>query len=320
MTTQQRIQWVTVPRGATADGGRLISVFVAPRLRSDEGDTLASYPDFVSWPDTLSGVTWTVSAGGVDVPCTPAGDAAQRAFWTALFPLGTAVTPYRFDDYADLPMVSYDVGAVLDTLRAVYTRVAAAAADDLPRRHSTPNVEPPVHGLADLLDELREVIDGELFHRADPADRQRIVADRLAAARDEARRRRTLGPRGGPLPVDPWPGHPEVERALLFHSRPDPEPRPMPADSEHYRQQIDFHQMISSLGDHPELLRRLGLVVDLRVEAADLPDSAPLAPATIRATPTLPPGAAAVTRVNLGHETAYVSQELPGIQSLHGRQ
>jgi hypothetical protein len=313
MTTQQRIQWVTVPGGATADGGRLVSVFVAPRLRSDEGDTLAAYPDFVSWPDTLSGITWQVSAGGVDVPCAPAGDAAEPAFWTALFPPGTAVTPYRFDDYADLPMVSYDAGAVLDTLRAVYTRVAAAAADDLPRRYSIPGIEPPVRGLADLLGELREVVGGELFHGADPAGRQQMVAARLAAARDEARRRRTLGPRGNPLPVDPWPGRPQVERALLFHSRPDPEPRPMPAGGEHYRQQVDFHQMISSLGDHPELLRRLGLIVDLRVEAADLPDSAPLAPATIRATPTLPPDAAELTRVNLVHETAYVSQDVPGI-------
>ena len=92
----------------------------------------------------------------------------------------------------------------------------------------------------------------------------------------------------------------------------------MPADGDHYRQQVDFHQMISALGNYPQLLRRLGLLVDLRLEAADLPDSAPAASARIRVTPTLPAaspppeGVPAVARVDVVPDTAYVSQDVPG--------
>ena len=318
MITEQRIQWVTLPGGTTSDDGRTVSVFVAPRLRSDGGDTLAAYPDFVSWPETVSATTWQLSIDGVDVPSAVLSEPPEQDFWTALFPSETHVTPYEFDDYADLPMVTYGVGSVIDTLRKLYAQVAAASADGLPRRYSTKNAEPAVDGLDRLLGELHDVISGELFHFAEPAGRHDVVAARLAAARDSSRQLRTLGPRGGREPVDPWPERPEVERALFFHSRPEPEPRPMPADGDHYRKQVDFHQMISALGNHPQLLRRLGLLVDLRLEAADLPDSAPVAPARIRVTPTLPAaspppeGVPTVTRVDVVHDTAYVSQDVPG--------
>ena len=51
-------------------------------------------------------------------------------------------------------------------------------------------------------------------------------------------------------------------------------PPPTPPD-------IDFHQMLGLLGDHPSLLRRLGLAVDLAIEG-DIPDGT----GTIRVVPT----------------------------------
>lgn len=319
MTTEQRIQWIALPAGSTDDGGRRLAVFVAPRLRSDEGGTLATYPDFVSWTATVAATTWQVSIGGVDISSTIASRAPDDDLWAALFPAETVVRPYEFDDYADLPMVTFGVGGALDTLRGLYTRVAAAAVDDLPRRYSTRHVEPQVRGLDELLEELREVVRGELFAVREVTDRHHVVASRLAAARDQARARRELGPRGGQQSVDPWPGRPELERALFFHSRPEPQPREMPADGEHYRQGVDFHQMISALGNHRGLLRRLGLVVDLRLEPGDVVDSSPGAPSRIRVTPTLPPappppvGGFAVARVAVVHDTAFVHADVPGM-------
>ena len=65
--------------------------------------------------------------------------------------------------------------------------------------------------------------------------------------------------------------------------RPRTEPREMPADGEHYRATVDFHQMVGSLGDHPDLQRRLGLVVDLAVPA----DALPAPTGFVTATPAL---------------------------------
>jgi hypothetical protein len=74
-----------------------------------------------------------------------------------------------------------------------------------------------------------------------------------------------------------------IDEAVDFH-RPraapqEGEPWPDPADLEHL---LDFHTLVSSLGDHPVLLRALGLVIDLA-----LPDEAPrsFAPTLVCARP-----------------------------------
>ena len=50
MTTTQTILWIALPNGYVGeapDRRLLLSVFVAPRLRSDDGTTLALWP--TSW-------------------------------------------------------------------------------------------------------------------------------------------------------------------------------------------------------------------------------------------------------------------------------
>ena len=124
----------------------------------------------------------------------------------------------------------------------------------------------------------------------------------LSAARAQSAARKAAGVRGGPA-IHPLPPGSvfEVERAALFHSSPEPEPREMPADGEHYRASVDVHQMISSLGEHPDLLRRLGLVVDLAVPA----DALPAPTGSVTATPLLAAPADAVVRSSVAHRTAY---------------
>ena len=75
----------------------------------------------------------------------------------------------------------------------------------------------------------------------------------------------------------------------------------MPADGEHYRATVDFHQMVGSLGDYPDLLRRLGLVVDLAVPA----DALPAPTGFVTATPVFTVPADAVVRESVAHHTAY---------------
>ncbi|WP_157248159.1 hypothetical protein [Nonomuraea typhae] len=54
-----------------------------------------------------------------------------------------------------------------------------------------------------------------------------------------------------------------------FHER--PEDTAGLDGPEAFRENVDFHQMISALGDHPLLLRRLGLVFDVSIPAAHVP-------------------------------------------------
>lgn len=306
----QLVTWVALPNGATADGaGRRLSLVVSPRLRTDESNTLAPFVDFLDWPARLNDPTTTLEielTDGTSVPATLDGDPPDSALWTTFFSAETPLRPFRFDDYADRPFVTFSVRGVANALRDIYARAAAASPNGLPRIVGDRQVEPPVRGLLDLTDELRGLFHGQLFQGVqEGSELDGRVLQALSAARARAAVVRAGNARGGAL-IEPLPhdgtvgGH--FARAYLFHRRPQPEVE-MPSDehvAQHFRETVDFHQMLSALGDHPALMRRLGLIVDVVVAAADIPASAPGAPAPLRAkvswTSGLAPGQSADRR------------------------
>ncbi len=302
MTTEQRLQWVSVPAGTLPDGRRRLSVAMSPRLRTDEGGTLALFPDLLDWPATVAAATWTLDADGTAPAAEVVSPAPDPELWAALFPPQTPVVPWRFPDLADRPMVTFDVLKVHAQLRGLYARAAAASPAELPALRTRRDVEPPVPGLDDLLTEVvrpGQTRYGELERGYGVAG---AAARLLSGAREQAAARRAGGVRGGPTihPLPPGAAF-EVERAALFHSSPEAEPHELPPDGQHYRDTVDFHQLVAGLAEHPDLLRRLGLVVDLAFPAQALPTPTGF----ITATPALAGAADAVVRENLAHHTAY---------------
>lgn len=302
MTTEQKLQWVAVPSGVLPNGRLKVTAVMSPRLRTDDGITLAVYPDLLDWPAVVTTATWTVDADGTDLPAEVVSPAPESDLWAALFPPETPVRPWEFPDLADRPMVTFDVMKVHGQLKRLYAKAAAASPDALPSLRSRRDVEPRVPGLDDLLSEVvrpGQTRYGELERRLGVSG----TADRLLSdARAQTAARRAAGARGGPAihPLPPGTAF-EVERAALFHSSPEDEPREMPADGQHYRATVDLHQMVGSLGDYPELLRRLGLAVDLAVPADALPAPAGF----VTATPVLAEPPDAVVREIVAHHTAY---------------
>lgn len=59
-----------------------------------------------------------------------------------------------------------------------------------------------------------------------------------------------------------------TSRVLLFHRRPPEEPVSLPQTPAQARTLVDFHEALSALGDHPAIMRKLGLVVDLQLPVA----------------------------------------------------
>ncbi|MCU1574739.1 MAG: hypothetical protein JWO93_2821 [Micrococcaceae bacterium] len=301
MIRRQTVQWILLPGGLTADGQLAASVFIAPRLRPDGQATLADFPDFADWPQTLAGLDLRIVRpdGETEAPLTVAMS-AESAYWTSIFTSDTAVRPFRFDDLADRPLISYPVAEVLAHLRNRWATLAFQARDDLPitSRNAAP-IGPPPDGpgdqrrfnLVDHFSELRQVLFRGLYEGvSDSTEFSGRLRGVLDGASAEARVLRaahhsTMQPLIRPFGAG---GTPTDAFASLagFHARPSAEqPREFPGSRDQVRDQLaqahDFHHLLSVLGDHPALMGALGLVLDLTIR----PDFVPV---TAEADPPVP--------------------------------
>ncbi|MEV0660861.1 hypothetical protein ACIBI3_11145 [Actinomadura luteofluorescens] len=209
MSIGQMIQWVLLPAGFHPDGTLRLSVFVAPRLVSDEGGdgdegrglSLERFPDFLDWPSRLATATFTVVTDDPrdhPGPATPVGPPPDPALWRALFGPRTPVRSHVPDDHRSRQVMTYPARRMSSATRSGYAATATASPTELPRSET-------------------------------------VSFDEEARARFED-----------------------------FHRRAGEGVRPD-------QPEIDFHQMLSALGDHPHLLRRLGLVLDLSLPADRAP-------------------------------------------------
>ncbi|MEU2588356.1 hypothetical protein ABZ612_37045 [Streptomyces avermitilis] len=264
MPLEQHINWTVLPAGLSDDGTRVrVSVFVAPRLHTSDGKraTLRGFADFLSWPETVMAATFEfATADGTTSPPVPTpftgllrplGPAPDTDLWKSLFDEDTQLEPFPVDP-PQRNLCSYSAHGVRNYTKGVYATAAKESPEappgtmELLRRRSAGKPK-------DRLDPLKEVPaveedfvptelkDLETFHR--PSKAARSATDGSPAGAH------TLAAAGPPAD-----GQPPVDREK-------PPSLPLP----------DFHTMLTSFGDHPVLLRRLGLVLDF--ELSGLPVS-----------------------------------------------
>ncbi|MDQ0792990.1 peptidoglycan-binding domain-containing protein [Streptomyces sp. B1I3] len=252
MKFQQQVQWTVLPAGLSADGTQVrVSVFVAPRLgvpdtdpapepppRSERG-TLEPFADFHSWPDKVRTATFEFGPGdGVSPsftgPLSPSGPAPDTALWKLLFGKATPLRPYVFE-------------SMVRPAESVHTYPAALVSKATRKAYADAARKSP-----ESPPEMRSVMSRLLAPEGLAAERggtEEAVGMRnaLAQLRDfhESSDRTSPGLDAREAPPAPPP------------EKPDP----------------DFHQMLTSLGDHPALLRRLGLILDFLLPADRLPPS-----------------------------------------------
>ena len=256
MPTTQTILWVALPHGRQGQVLQL-SVFVSPRLfiewdQQPPVPTLSQFPDFLHWTQKVSSVEFEVEVADG----TPKRLSARRVsqtdptLWDALFTADTFVRPYIFDDYSGRIVRSFPTEVVGSYIQEVYGTTGGSSPTELPPLPGAP--ESPV---GKVITELGPV-------RANPAEHgaQTMEAD---LARDKVVRPGSLHGFATEVQLG-------FHQAGRFYARPenkqsygplDPTKTPLPPALP----EIDFHQMVTRLADYPEILRRLGLVIDLEV-------------------------------------------------------
>ena len=131
---KQTLVLTALPNGYSPEGTARLSVFIAPRLWSDapgpENRTLADYPDLLDWPARVAALSWEASLdGGPALPLTADGNPLKPELWSALFQPTTQVKPFRFEDYRGIPIETFPVTRIHDTIAGLYGR---ASSDPVP--------------------------------------------------------------------------------------------------------------------------------------------------------------------------------------------
>ncbi|KXP10401.1 hypothetical protein [Tsukamurella pseudospumae] len=275
---------IALPHSTRDDDRFHVSVFISPKL--DGADHLGDFPTFAEWTAVVAdGLRVNLLCNGTAVPARPLfearGDILEPGLWAALFP---SDTPVRFNDVPDLydrPWGTFDAAAVHDLGAMVGLLTAASSIERppaplqhplgpallaelrRPRRGHRQGFLPtekdatgsPIRltvddeGLTAEYDRrigLDDMPDGDLRRRPireahlDERGAVGVMLERLHEARRHYDRPDTKTPyTATPVPAAPLP--------------------PLPA------RDPEFHERIGALGDHPDLLRRLGLVIDLAV-------------------------------------------------------
>jgi hypothetical protein len=307
---RQTIIFTALPNGI-ADGKVRLSVYISPRLEAPTGTTAkltlgTNYSDWVDWPTQAAALSFDVFFDGKQAtpatrvpapvspaPADPTKDPSPSEIWSTLFPAGTWVKPYEFQDLATREFRFFPVQNVHNRLREVYQVIAWESPTKVPGLVG----EQKVPRLQDFLSQIavtpaqRPAVTEQITSqfqqsalktmRVEPYTPSTVaprfmpgmtthagVAAGAAILKVPAIKARPIAGMVAPLPQAAV----EFHMAKVFHER--PEMAAMMARPKPFNETADFHQIVSTLGQYPDLLRRVGLVIDLEIPVASVPPGA----------------------------------------------
>ncbi len=247
MPLSQRIVWTALPNGAAQPKGTdsapklRLSVHVAPQLETAIGasGTLADYPDFASvlsplnWADTLNSLTFQVEVSTTGTPpvvktvtgVSVASPPAESGLFGMIFRPSMRVKSFTFADRSGATMRSFSTREVHTAIKDQYRAIAAEPSLTYRIPQVMDLVQPP--GLTNP--PIVNVMPQEVRPQA-VRSLANNPAQTAAFQQFEAFHAAFAVPQGfTPPPIPP----------------------------------MDFHRAVSSLGNFPLLLRRIGLVFEL---------------------------------------------------------
>lgn len=138
---KQKIVWTALPNGVeVSEKGQKqlkLSVFVSPRLETDEGlpePHLNQFPDFSgNWVSKVSGVSFGVEfQNGVTVPAILDESNLDPELWDQLFHKNIFVRPFEFRDLSKRAIRTYPIKGVMSYLKDKYVKIGERSPGKLP--------------------------------------------------------------------------------------------------------------------------------------------------------------------------------------------
>ncbi|PGV73200.1 hypothetical protein [Bacillus thuringiensis] len=244
---KQTLLWTALPNGMVAGNppSLRLSAMVSPRLMADASEptlrsdgtlTLQQFGDFLNWPKIHPEFSVRF-ANGTTLPAKVVSAPPRSDLWTALFTPETCVQPYVFNpnQLEKRQVRSFPVARLFWLLKNIYRNQAFTNPTEFPRYIGESGVS--LRGLKELIVPNERVI-------------EKIKGD--------LKQFQAIQPK--PLHQDPDFPQGDFYQLQQFYPHRESQNRVEPQVPP-----LDFHQVISSLGDYPVLLRHLGLVYDLEV-------------------------------------------------------
>jgi hypothetical protein len=296
----QQVIWTALPNGISPAGGvrkLKLSVFVSPRLSAPGvNPTLGHFPDFVTWADKVKDLQFSVTlansqnrAPAVTLKADRTSDAPDPQLWAALFQANTLLNPYKPERFSAKTIISYPTRNVYEFIKLQHQQTIGINPTVQPSRAALmpvlesaalhPNQPHPVAGHAGPAVRANFNVNEAILHEAArPADAQMdFFQARLFHHPDPGAvlKRYSAVEHNGRPPASIWQHTP-----IKLAAKPVIPP-------------YDFHQIVSTVGEYPTLLRKLGLAFDLEVT---LPAAAPAHIDTISVQPAWTPDGSSMPR------------------------
>ncbi len=260
--------WTLLPNGLDEESGRLrVTLFFSPRLRrdADGGDRLSEYPLLSDWAAVVAGLRYVVEFDGIDkldaLP-DPGATPPDPDQWHRVFGPEVGVRDHEPRDLSERPVHSFPADEVARDLLGVYSDVGFSSPFGLP-----PVTRGPLADFASSVAFIGERPEGVHRELAGVMSRERsqVVEGRGGRylPRGDRQALGRLGTYGATQRFyDRYQGGTRLRDPAAMGTSEQPRPEPPP---------IDFHGYCAALGDYPQLLRQLGLAVDLVVDDPGLP-------------------------------------------------
>ncbi|HVG26419.1 MAG TPA: hypothetical protein VM865_02345, partial [Acidobacteriaceae bacterium] len=267
MAATQTVLFTALPRMSQNPGTLPISVYVSPRLMGESH--LGAFPDWVNWTGLLKerGLVLTFRNGTRTADIEVDTAVLVPRLWSALFNRETLVRSRTFDDYSTHGIISFSMRESLSALKAVYQEAGVVLA--LPSGAGNQQ-EAGRGGNRSVLSSLIDGLDVHWNGDRGKGWRQAVRRMNASAGATFSKPRALSGSldgeglitatrnaasfRGVAVPFSVYNHMPTPDRATAGDVTIDPKA-------------IDFHQALSSLDSHPELLRALGLIFDVELPA-----------------------------------------------------
>ena len=262
----ERLSVVALPYSRAADADFHVSLFISPDLTPDGAvGKLSQFEHFRKWAAVLrDNATIELFDEHSPIPAKPLRDPLDPELWEAVFPPGTPVRGRTPLDWSKRRWRTFRAAELHDAAKVLHAAAVFASPVSPPPASRHPLREVifrlgvkfrggRTYDESDITRQLDQMIGENLRKGAKPpslAELESMVNDTEPLRRFALQLHRARRFYERPEALEEY-----KDRPIEGHNRPRPD-KPDP----------DFHERCTLVSDHPSLQRRLGLVLDLRVD------------------------------------------------------